>query len=160
MKAEELGKRIKLAALASAAGGAVPIPGVSAGIDLTIIMAEVKFQRKQLQIDSESMKKHTERFGPEFKEKLEAGAGKVMKSFLVHDMALAAVITARLAASEIIEAQFKPVPFLGSIAGATISAGVTYKIIRVALDAHTEIAQKTLVVVNELTLKKDLKKDE
>ena len=129
----------------------MPVPGVSALIDLALIIDEVKFQREQLQVDSESMKKHTERFGPEFKEKLEAGAGKLMKSFLVDDMSLAKVIMARITASEVIEAQFKPVPILGSIAGATISAVVTYNTISAALNAHTEIAQKTLVVVNELT---------
>ena len=81
---------------------------------------------------------------------------------MVNDMALATVITARLGVGEAIEFGFKSIPvpilgqILGSVAGATISATVTYNTIRAALKAHTEIAQKTIVVVNELTVKNGL----
>ena len=40
-KVTELRSRIKWCALASAAGGAVPVPGISAVLDLSIITNEV-----------------------------------------------------------------------------------------------------------------------
>ena len=52
----------------------------------------------------------------------------------------------------------KIVPNLGAIDGATVSSGVTYYTIRSALDAHTENAQRTIIVVNELTIEKGMKK--
>ena len=72
MKAEELGSRIKWVSAASALGGAVPVPGISAAVDLALVLAEVKFQKEQLQIDDGTMEKHAERFGSVVKEKLEA----------------------------------------------------------------------------------------
>merc|ERR1719494_293750 len=160
MKAKELGARIKWIAAASALGGAVPVPGISAVVDLALVFTEVKFQKKQLQIDDGTMKKHAERFGPVFKEKLEAGASEAMKPFLVSDLALATLITARLAIPEALETAVKTVPILGSIAGATVSFGVTFYTLRTALNAHTEIAQKLINVVNELTVEEGMQKDE
>ena len=160
MKAEELGSRIKWVSAASALGGAVPVPGISAAVDLALVLAEVKFQKEQLQIDDGTMKKHAERFGPVFKEKLEAGASEAMKPFLVDQDALKVVLMARMASSEALEIAVKTVPILGSIAGASVSSGVTFYTLRTALNAHTEIAQKLINVVNELTVEEGMKKDD
>ena len=160
MKAEELSARIKGIAVASALGGAVPVPGVSFAVDLALIFAEVRFQKKQLQIDDGTMKKHAERFGPVFKERLEAGASEAMKPFLVDQDALKVVLVARMASSEALEIAVKTVPILGSIAGASVSSGVTFYTLRTALNAHTEIAQKLINVVNELTVEEGMQKDE
>ena len=92
MKSEELGARIKWKAAAAALGGAAPGPKLLAVVDVALILRELKFQREQLQIDDETMKKHTEMFGPVFKEKLETGGRteeeerKGLKVFLVEDM--------------------------------------------------------------------------
>ena len=72
MKVEQLKARIKWLVTASAAGGAVPIPGFSAAVDIPLLLCELKFQRKQLQIDEATMKKHAKTFGPEFEKQLEA----------------------------------------------------------------------------------------
>ena len=48
MKAEELSSRIKWVALASAVGGAIPIPGLSAVVDIALVTKELKFQKEQL----------------------------------------------------------------------------------------------------------------
>ena len=53
------------------------------------------------------------------------------------------------------------VPFLGptaSIPGATVSAISTYYALSTALDAHKEIVQKTVEVVNELKNGQNMKK--
>ena len=155
MKAEELGARIRWKAAAAALGGAAPGPKLLAVVDMALILRELKFQREQLQIDDETMKKHTEMFGPVFKEKLETGASDVMMSFLVTTEALPAVLGKMMAASEGVESPTMIVPILGSVAGASFSSGRAYYTLRAALDAHKEIAQRTIDVVTELTLEKD-----
>ena len=166
MKAEELGSRIKWVSAASALGGAVPVPGISAAVDLALVLAEVKFQKEQLQIDDGTMEKHAERFGTVVKEKLEAGACPAMKPFLVVSKdALKVALLAIMAIPEAFQTVVQTVPIFGSIAGASVSSGVTYYTLRSALDAHTEIAQRLINVVNELTVeeerrKKGMQKDE
>ena len=65
-----------------------------------------------------------------------------------------------IATSEGLENPLKVVPIVGSLAGAAISSGVTYYVLNSALDAHTEIAQKTIVVVNELSIEKGMSQAE
>jgi len=158
MKAEELGARIKWAATASAVGGAVPIPGLSMTVDLAVVVKEAIFQRNQLHVDDGTMTKYTEMFGPEFQNKLGAGASKAMKSFLVKKTTLTALLTTTMVAAEAVENSFKiGIPILGSIAGAGISYGVTFTTLRTALNAHAEIAQKVIIVVNQLAIERGMK---
>ena len=56
-KSKELSSRIKWAAILSGVGGAVPVPGVSMAIDMKIMVDEGIFQKKQLGIDDDSIKK-------------------------------------------------------------------------------------------------------
>ena len=161
MKAEELGARIKWIAIASALAGATPIPGISAAVDLALVLAEVKFQKEQLQIDDGTMEKHAKRFGSVVKERLEAGACPAMKPFLVVSKdALKVALLAIMAMPEAFQTVVQTVPIFGSIAGASVSSGVTYYTLRSALDAHTEIAQRLIKVVNELTVEEGMQKDE
>ena len=114
----------------------------------------MRFQRKQLQVDSETMEKRISRFGPELKRKIEVGASKAMLSVFVKDAALTAVIIGTIAACEAVETSFKFAPILGSIVGASLSSGLTHYTLTTALDAHKELAMKTIDVVNQLSLEK------
>ena len=136
----------------------MPLPGVSIAVDLAVVVREAIFQRNQLQIDDGTMMKYTEMFGPEFYNKLGGGASKAMKSFLVKQTTLSALFATSMAATEVVESSFKiGIPILGSIAGASISFGVTFTTLRTALNAHAEIAQKAIIVVNELALERGMK---
>lgn len=56
MKVEVLGKNIMMAPAASTLGGAIPYPGASHVIDLAILITELDFQRKHLQINMAAIK--------------------------------------------------------------------------------------------------------
>lgn len=159
MKVEQLQARIKWLAAGSAVGGAVPIPGFSAAVDIPLLLGELNFQRKQLQIDEATMEKHAKTFGPEFKKQLEETVKN--KDYLVGLAAetiikLAAAIAARVMASEVAESGLKVIPIvgwiLGGIAGAALSARITYDQLTTALDAHKDIALNTANVVTKLRL--------
>ena len=160
MKVEQLQARIKWLAAASAAGGAVPIPGVSALIDIPLLLGELAFQRKQLQINEATMQEHIKTFGQEFKIQLKASVKT--KEYLVGFttdslIKIAAVVAAHVIASEGVESALKVIPIVGwivgSISGAGLSAVVTYRQLTTALDAHKEIAQNTTKVVTKLRLR-------
>ena len=158
MKVEQLQARIKWLTAVSAAGGAVPIPGFSALLDIPLVLRELEFQRRQLQIDEATMQKYTETFGPEFKIQLEANISADVQKYLVGFdpktmVRLAASITSCMLASEAVEWGAKLIPILGSIAGAGISAAVTYNQLTTALDAHKEIALNTTKVVTEIRVR-------
>ena len=140
----------------------MPIPGVSALIDIPLLLGELAFQRKQLQIGEAAMKKHKETFGPEFKEKLEALVEETSKLYLVgltadSVMKVAALIAATVVASEAAESALMVIPIVGwivgSIVGAGLSAAVTYRQLTTALDAHKEISLNTTQVVTELRVR-------
>ena len=162
MKVERLQAHIKWKAGISAVGGAVPFPWISAAVlqpvDTLLVLEELEFQRKQLQIDEATMQKHTETFGPEFKIQLEANISADVQQYLVGFdpktmVRLAASITSCMLASEAVEWGAKLIPILGSIAGAGISAAVTYNQLTTALDAHKEIALNTTKVVTEIRVR-------
>ena len=106
------------------------------------------------------MKKHAKTFGPEFEKQLEASVKT--KEYLVGFttdslIKIAAVVAAHVIASEGVESALKVIPIVGwivgSIAGAGLSAVVTYRQLTTALDAHKEIAQNTTKVVTKLRLR-------
>ena len=162
MKVEQLQARIKWLTAVSAAGGAVPIPGFSALLDIPLVLRELEFQRRQLQIDEATMQKHAETFGPEFKDQLRASFKETVKLYVVGFtaeslMKLVAHIAAKMVASEVAQSTLVMIPIVGlivgSTAGAALSAAITYRQLTTALQAHKEIALNTTQVVTELRVR-------
>ena len=172
MKVEQLQARIKWLTAVSAAGGAVPIPGFSALLDIPLVLRELEFQRRQLQIDEATMQKHAETFGPEFKDQLRASFKETVKLYVVGFtaeslMKLVAVSAgpaglglashAKMVASEVAQSTLVMIPIVGlivgSTAGAALSAAITYRQLTTALQAHKEIALNTTQVVTELRVR-------
>ena len=162
MKVEQLQARIKWLTAVSAAGGAVPIPGFSALLDIPLVLRELEFQRRQLQIDEATMQKHAETFGPEFKDQLRASFKETVKLYVVGFtaeslMKLVAHIAAKMVASEVAQSTLVMIPIVGlivgSTAGAALSAAITYRHLTTALQAHKEIALNTTQVVTELRVR-------
>jgi len=154
MKVAELKARIKWCALASAAGGAVPVPGVSAAVDMGLMTTEAYFQKKQLLIDSSSMEKHKKAYGEEFHERIKAGMDEGVAKYIQDAAKLLRNIMARVVASEATEIGFKAIPILGSVIGAGLSAGVTASMLHSMLNSHQEIAFRCLEVIKEMEIEK------
>ena len=137
------------------------VPGVSAAIDIPLVLRELKFQREKLQIDEATLQQHIETFGQEFKIQLKANLSADVQKYLdgfnpENMMRLVADIASRMLASETFESGAKMIPILGSIAGAAISSSVTYYQLSTALNAYKEIALKTMKVVNALKMQRGM----
>uniref|UniRef100_A0A3B4BHL1 IRG-type G domain-containing protein n=1 Tax=Periophthalmus magnuspinnatus TaxID=409849 RepID=A0A3B4BHL1_9GOBI len=95
-KKKALGSRIKWLTLASAAGAAVPVPGFSEGLDLTMILAFTILCLRSLGLTRESLQKLSEVSGvslenlkAELKSPL-ASAGEVTKELLLRVLSMSA----------------------------------------------------------------------
>ena len=154
----ELSSRIKIIAVASAAGGAVPIPGLSALVDIGLIMREVRFQKDQLQIDDKKISEYKKKFGSEFEDRMNRRLSPAVRAFFVTMDALQPIITRQILASEGVELAMDAIPVVGSIVGGTLSAVTTSLALSKALDAHKIIALVTLEIVNELSVEQGLQK--
>lgn len=154
MKVAELKARIQWCALLSAAVGAVPVPGVSAAVDMGIMIKEADFQKEQLLIDSSSMEKHKKAYGEDFQERIKAGMDEDVAKYIQDTKGLLGYFLARVAASGVIEAGFKVIPILGSVIGAGLSASVTSYMLYTMLDSHQKIAFRCLEVIKEMEIEK------
>ena len=167
LKAEEIVLRFKWLSLASAAGGAIPIPGTSACIDLGILVAEAFFQKKQLGIDDDTINSRAlkvgsnkgdvvKMIGTNLKQdnkmsKTMAGILSVMaKSQTAQATAMGAVLGAQMAVSEAIETGALAIPLLGMLISGAISGGTTYFMLNQMLKAHSAIAQESIKVFSKM----------
>ena len=140
IKVQELSSRIRWLALAAAAGGAVPVPGVSALVNIPLVVAEALFQRKQLKIDEDSIKRLAE-------------VNKVLLKhgnsvFLAGAKELGGVIMAELAVTAALDSGMKVIPvigqILGAVSGAAIAASSVYAALTKMLKEHEKMAFATL----------------
>merc|ERR1712130_532294 len=126
-----------------------PLPWASAFV-IPLVLGELAFQRKRLQIHEAAMQDHIKTFGQDFKNQLDAqGISVGMRKYLVGlpgNVKFGAVIAAEVAASEVSKVALKFIPIVGSIAGGGTSAAVTYHQLTTGLNAHKEIALKKMKV--------------
>ena len=160
-KVTELKSRIEWCALASAAGGAVPVPGISAVLDLSIITNEARFQREQLEL--EAIRSNVKRLGAEqgavdkYIESIYKGLPDGAKEFAKSAMNnLSKAIVGRLAISEASENVVKVIPILGSIVGAGISFSVCLYVLGEMLETHEQIALSALEVISKLETERNV----
>jgi len=165
IKVEELSKRFLKLALISGAGRTVPIPGVSAGIDLAILTEEAFFQKKQLGIDSASIKEKAEIFNlsnehflREVEEELQLTSyfeKTIFRTmFLAKDeqsKAMSAALTTNVAISEAVEMGVTLfIPLVGPAISGAVSGGATYWMLTQMLNAHALTAKRVSAVVEEM----------
>ncbi|XP_060608675.1 interferon-inducible GTPase 1-like [Ruditapes philippinarum] len=148
-KRSALRKRIMIVALGSAAGGAVPVPGVSLAVDTAIVMGEVKFYKQQFGLNDDSLQENAHSLEitvESLKERL-----NITRQLAVASTRLIAIVVSKMALSEVAEkvtAFFLPV--LGSIIAAGISYGCTVSVLRSILDECVSDAR----IINEQLMQK------
>ena len=168
LKVEEISARFKWLALLAGGIGAIPVPGLSAVLDLGILVAETVFQKKQLGIDDESIKKKAEIVGSDKKnilkyvrdelakvnekQELIDRICKVMATSLPGQALQAATLTTLyISVSEAAEAAFKySIPIVGMVVSAGISACTTYVFLKQIVQAHATIAKMCLQVCGKV----------
>ena len=141
--------RLPWVAMKSAAVGAVPIPGVSAVYDITVISQEAHFQKQQLGIDDaslEAMARDAQMTKQQFKKKItiaSGDAGCLSVGYGCMDLIVKAAF-AEVIAAEGIESLVKTVPIIGSVVAAGMSGATTYAALRIMLNSHKAVAEACL----------------
>eukprot|EP00092_Neocalanus_flemingeri_P000019 GFUD01000019.1.p1 GENE.GFUD01000019.1~~GFUD01000019.1.p1 ORF type:complete len:424 (+),score=101.58 GFUD01000019.1:41-1312(+) len=164
-KLKEIKERSIWVSLASAAVAAIPVVGLSAATDVTLIMEEIYFQRKTLGINEEGLKWRAEACGmtiAQFKDALNQELGRVEFTELEHTLIgtileyagygatkLAAYIAAAIAASEMAELTAKLIiPIFGLAVSGTVSGATTYVMLCNIICGHEKIARACIKVTS------------
>ena len=176
LKEAELKKRIFKVALISAAGAAIPLPGISIFIDATMLVNEMSLQRKQFGLDMSSLRAMSELVGKPLDQFIDAiieegNDNPVVKKFnkelLTMDwkastasaaftnLALqASKLGPLMLASEASEDIVKfAVPIVGSFVAAAISGGLTYATLLMVLKTHRKLGSRMTDQLNEQVTK-------
>ena len=135
-KVKYLKKRILLVAAASAAGAAIPVPGVSFVLDFALILAEIKFYKMQLGIPKEGSFK--------FKILERSRLQSVLRKFCVHTLADCAKLLASYTASSVVEELVRFIPIFGIAVGAALSFTSTGYFLKCSLKELEEVARAAL----------------
>ena len=165
-KVSELKKYIITAAVASAAGGAIPVPGVSAGIDLSIFSANILHQMNALGLDKRTIELRAMGYNGKFWKKSKF-LEEVQRQIGEEDRLVSALLPAMFArgtadigliiprllllipgiiGSSIVEEASRLIPIVGSIVGGALSAVSTYYVLMTILKTNKKIAN----AVNEI----------
>ncbi|XP_072450928.1 interferon-inducible GTPase 5-like [Chiloscyllium punctatum] len=144
-KRKELRKRVWMLATLSGVIGAVPVPGVSLGCDIGIVIGGIVHFRQCLGLNDSSLQSLAKRAGKPV-EDLKAVVttplvGGEITPDIINRLAWGAVAVTVSA----IELALDTIPVIGSIFGAGSSFLVTYKLLSAALDDLTETAQKVVI---------------
>ena len=137
MKEKALQRRIVKLSLASAAAGAVPIPGISAVVDIPMLLKEIFLYRRQLGLDSESVEKISNQSGIDLKSltTIASTAKRYTPDLLLKTFGTSVV---GYVATNVV----KVVPILGSIVGRALSYELCTNILSNILHEYTSVAHR------------------
>ncbi|XP_064605856.1 interferon-inducible GTPase 5-like [Liolophura sinensis] len=152
-----LKSRIWKVATLSAAGGAIPIPGLDIGVDITLLVFETKFYLEQLGLDDDSMTHLAERTGTTVDYYKDAIIKS--RSILLARGGITSTIKGiilKQALKNCPRKFLKWIPFIGSVVNAATSFGTTYyfldKLIEdLSTDAHSVLDRVTQRQVGNAT---------
>ena len=135
LKKDALQRRIAKISLASAAGGAIPIPGVCALFDIPTIWCESLVYRRQLGLDSGSIQKISSQSGIDLESltTIASMAKKYTPDLLLKTFGTSAV---GYVARDVV----KVIPILGIIVGGLLSYDLCREILSHILDDYTLVA--------------------
>ncbi|KAK9978583.1 hypothetical protein ABG768_020328 [Culter alburnus] len=146
-KKKALEENIKYVALLSACAAAVPVPGLSIAVDLSIIAVELKKYYSAFDLDDPSLQLISERSGKTVEE-----LKSLMKSPLRHGInhpTIIAMLSNSVMAMVLHAAGYvlKYIPIIGSVAAGTTSFCTVTKMLKKALNDIVEDAEQMLTVL-------------
>jgi len=151
-KVAELRSRMwKLAAL-SGAVGAIPVPGVSMVMDISIVAAESGFYFTQLGLDETSLKRYAEFTNTDY-QSLSSIVVRIFGDLGIRAFVETFIKTGTLVAAAAAEEGLKLLPVIGSLIGALIGAPLsfagTYCTLKLVLDKMERVALEVAECVAE-----------
>lgn len=142
----ELKKRIWLVALVSAGTAAVPMPGLSLGIDTTMCVDQLNFARQQLELDERSLHCLAVQHNISFADLKHFEQGNLPQALLATFSTLIIQGAETYVASRVTEEAARFVPLVGSAIAGTLSFSATLFILRRAFDQM----EKDAIKLNEI----------
>ncbi|XP_053385217.1 interferon-inducible GTPase 1-like [Mercenaria mercenaria] len=150
-KVETLKKRIYLVSILSAVGGAIPIPGFQAVVDLALLKKEVAFYQSQLGLDAETIEKHARILNTESRQ-LQKKLG--LRSFSL--AATAEGIAKSVSVEAVSRLLGRALPVAFPVVGSLASAGLSYVVSITSLEYFLSILSEDARKINSALLKKYL----
>ena len=135
LKKKALKRRAAIISTLSAVGGAIPIPGVSVFVDLPIILEETYFYRRQLGLNSASIRSLSVQSGIAL-----VSLRTIASTATKYSLDIVLKMFAQLAGGFIGRAAIKVLPIIGSIVGGVLSYGLCVKILFKILNDYTDVA--------------------
>ncbi|XP_013380884.1 uncharacterized protein LOC106151975 [Lingula anatina] len=151
-KADWMLKRSKNIAALSAVGGAVPVPGVSAVLDVSLLLKEIIFFRKQFGLDEVALKRFRRSSGVNPK-----ALEEILKdcACLALDKKTLLELGKRFAVQTAVEEISRLIPVVGSIVAGGISFYTSLKILELLINDMKEASCKIGALLECLTSKKE-----
>ncbi|XP_060688561.1 interferon-inducible GTPase 5-like [Hemiscyllium ocellatum] len=143
-KRKELRKQVWMLATLSGGIGVVPIPGVSLGCDIGIVIGGIVHFRQCLGLDDSSLQSLAKRAGKPVEDLKAVVTTPLVGGEITPDVINRLAWGAAAVTASAIEVFLDTIPVIGSIFGAGSSFFFTYKLLSAALDDLTESAQKVM----------------
>ncbi|XP_043542050.1 interferon-inducible GTPase 5-like [Chiloscyllium plagiosum] len=143
-KRKELRKQVWMLATLSGGIGAVPVPGVSLGCDIGIVIGGIVHFRQCLGLNDSSLQSLAKRAGKPVEDLKAVVTTPLVGGEITPDVINRLAWGAAAVTISAIELALDTIPVIGSIFGAGSSFLMTYKLLSGALDDLTESAQKVV----------------
>ncbi|KAL4657683.1 interferon-inducible GTPase 5-like [Arapaima gigas] len=143
-KREALQADIWKMALLSGTVAAVPIPGLSVVVDVSILVKEITRYYKAFGLDEESLQNLSARTGVPLEE-LKSGLKSPLNKEINADVVIKLLTKAAGASMMFVEYLLSNVPVVGSMAAGGISYGTTYYMLKNCLDELADDSQRVLL---------------
>ncbi|XP_005754670.1 interferon-inducible GTPase 5-like [Pundamilia nyererei] len=142
-KKQALRSKVKYWATLSAAGAAVPVPGLSIAVDAALLVGVVTHYVHAFGLDIPSLKRLSARTGVPYAALCDViisplAAAKITKELLLKVIAQLGSVAALIVAEEV----SRWIPFIGILVSAGLSFTTTYKILKLILDKLADDAQR------------------
>uniref|UniRef100_A0A3Q2WEV6 IRG-type G domain-containing protein n=1 Tax=Haplochromis burtoni TaxID=8153 RepID=A0A3Q2WEV6_HAPBU len=142
-KKQALRSKVKYWATLSAAGAAVPVPGLSIAVDAALLVGVVTHYVHAFGLDIPSLKRLSARTGVPYAALCDViisplAAAKITKELLLKVIAQLGSVAALIVAEEV----SRWIPFIGILVSAGRSFTTTYKILKLILDKLADDAQR------------------
>ncbi|XP_035591282.1 interferon-inducible GTPase 5-like isoform X1 [Oncorhynchus keta] len=123
---------------------AIPIPGLSFAVDVSILVIEIKKYYNAFGLDDESLQRLANRMNVPVEE-LKAVLKSPLNKEINKDVVVKLLQSAVLAGVTVVEYLFSNIPIVGSLAAAGISFGTTYYMLRKCLNELADDAHNVLM---------------
>ncbi|XP_076733711.1 interferon-inducible GTPase 5-like [Maylandia zebra] len=142
-KKQALKSKVKYWATLSAAGAAVPVPGLSIAVDAVLLVGVVTDYVFAFGLDVPSLMRLSDRTGVPYADLCAViisplAAVEITKKLLLTVIAQLGAVAALIAAEEVL----RWIPFIGILVSAGLSGTTTYKILKLILDKLADDAQR------------------